>query len=49
MKQYCSRYQKNCDEALYLNCDVPTNSNLIEEQIMECQDCVFYTRKEKSN
>ena len=22
---------------------------LIEEQIMECQDCVFYTRKEKSN
>lgn len=48
MEQYCSRYQKNCDEALHLNCNVPTNSNLIEEQIMECQDCVFYTRKEKS-
>lgn len=38
---YCSRYKKKCDEALYLNCNVPTSSNYIDEQIMECQECVF--------
>lgn len=44
---FCTRYKKNCDEALYLNCDVPTSSTHIDEQIMECQECVFYEdRKE---
>lgn len=38
---YCSRYKKRCEEALYHNCDIPSNYNDIEEQIKECKVCVF--------
>jgi len=41
---YCSRYKKECEEALYLSCDVPTSSNYINEEIKQCQDCVFCER-----
>ncbi len=34
---YCSRYKKNCDEALYSSCDVPTSIPNIDEQIIECK------------
>ena len=43
---YCSRYKKECDEALYFNCDVPTSSTHIDEQIMECPECVFCKERE---
>ena len=38
---YCSRYKKNCSEALYHNCDVPSSSTDIEEQLLECVECVY--------
>lgn len=38
---YCSRYKKNCNEAIYLNCDVPSNSSQNDEQMLECKECVF--------
>lgn len=44
---YCSRYKKNCDEALYHNCDVPSSSIDIEEQLSECIECVFCDCEEK--
>lgn len=44
---YCSRYKKNCDEALYHNCDVPSSSIDIEEQLLECIECVFCDCEEK--
>ncbi len=44
---YCSRYKKECEEALYLNCDIPTNSSHIDEEIRECQDCVFCEGKDE--
>lgn len=42
---FCTRYNKKCNEALYLNCDVPTSSNHIDEQIMECEQCIFYKNR----
>ena len=44
---YCSRYKKECEEALYLNCDVPTSCSYIAEVIRECQDCVFCEGKDE--
>lgn len=38
---YCSRYNRNCEEALFLCCDVPSNSNNKEEQLQECKECAF--------
>ena len=29
---YCSRYKKECIEAVYHNCDVPSDSYDIDEQ-----------------
>lgn len=46
---YCDRYKKNCDEALYLNCDVPTSSSYIDEQIMQCKECVFCKNRKEEN
>ena len=37
---YCSRYKKECEEALYLNCDVPASSSHIDEEIEECRRVV---------
>lgn len=42
---FCSRYKKNCDEALYSKCDVPSNSMDIEEQLIECVECEFSEEK----
>ncbi len=44
---YCSRYKKECEEALYLNCDVPASSSHIDEEIEECQECVFCEGKDE--
>lgn len=38
---YCSRYKKQCDEAVHFNCDVQSNSRYYDEQVMECKECVF--------
>lgn len=38
---FCSRYNKVCEEALYHNCDVPSESTSIEEQLQECMECTF--------
>lgn len=47
MEQYCSRYDKKCEEALYFYCDIPTNSIYIEDQIKECKDCIFFEKERK--
>lgn len=46
---WCSRYKKECDEALYFSCDVPTSSRHIDEEIKECQECVFCDKEEEQN
>ena len=38
---YCNRYKRECEEALFLCCDVPSNCISKEEQLQECQECVF--------
>lgn len=38
---FCSRYKKECAEAVYFDCDVPSSSIEIEEQIEECRTCCF--------
>ena len=44
---FCNRYKKNCDEALYFDCDVPSNSIDIEEQLIECVKCAFSEEKDE--
>ncbi len=44
---YCSRYNKNCEEALCFNCDVPSNCTNSEEQLQECKECVFCEEKDE--
>ena len=36
---YCSRYNRNCEEALFLCCDVPRING--EQTGEECGNCVF--------
>lgn len=38
---YCSRYNRNCEEVLFLCCHVSSNSNNKEEQLQECKEYVF--------
>lgn len=38
---YCNRYKRECEEALFLCCDVPSSCISKEEQLQECQECVF--------
>lgn len=42
---WCNRYNKNCEEALYYNCDVPSNSTDSKEQLKECKKCLFYEKE----
>ncbi len=44
---YCSRYKRQCEEALFLCCDVPTSSTNKDEQIEECKECVFCEVKDE--
>ncbi len=43
---WCGRYNKSCEEELYYNCDVPSNSNDREEQLQECKECIFCDEEE---
>lgn len=38
---FCSRYNKICEEALYHNCDAPSESISIKEQLQDCVECAF--------
>lgn len=44
---YCSRYEKECIEAVYHNCDVPSDSYDIDEQVNECKNCEFCEEKDE--
>ena len=36
-----SRYNKECEEALKFNCDIPSNNINTLDEYTECTDCVF--------
>ena len=38
---YCNRYRRECEGAVFLCCDVPSSCIDSEEQLQECQECVF--------
>ena len=43
---YCSRYKKECEEAIIVKCDVPSNYSDVSQQLEECRNCAFCESKE---
>lgn len=44
---YCSRYNRNCEEAIFLCCDVPRING--EQTGEKCTNCVFCEERKLIN